>query len=152
MKWTEAQLAAMAKAGKIKGYEEPKGKTERLKNFRTTRTEKRGSKFGNVSQMYNGHRYDSKKEAGYAKELDLRMKARGGSRILGWTRQFTLDLRVNGKHVTNWRIDFRIVHVDGSIEFCEVKGAETEAYRIKRNLFEALLPEMYPGAILTIIK
>jgi hypothetical protein len=110
---------------------------------------KKGLKYNNTKQLYNGNRYDSKKEATFAKQLDLRIKA---GDIKGYQRQFPLELRVNGYLICKWKIDFRIVHNDLSWEFTEVKGFETYDYIIKRKLFEALMDEMYPGSILTIIK
>ncbi len=110
---------------------------------------KKGAKYNNVKQLYNGNKYDSKKEATYAKELDLRVKAKD---IKEYERQFPLELRVKGYLICKWKIDFRITHNDDSYEFVEVKGVETYDYIIKRKLFEALMTEMYPGSILTIIK
>jgi uncharacterized protein DUF1064 len=110
---------------------------------------KKGNKYNNTKQLYNGNRYDSKKESTYAKELDLRKFA---GDIKDYDRQFKLELRVNGYKICSWKIDFRITHNDGSFEFVEVKGFETYDYIIKRKLFEALKDEMFPGSTLTIIK
>lgn len=113
------------------------------------RFERFGSKYNNVKQNYNGSRYDSKKEATYAKELDLRIAAKD---IKGYERQFPLKMYVNGKHITTWKVDFKIENMDGTIEFHEVKGFATDVYNLKRKLFEALQQEMYPGSELIIIK
>ena len=110
---------------------------------------KKGNKYNNTKQNYNGNRYDSKKESSYAEQLDLRIKAKD---IKGYDRQFKLELKVNGYKICSWKIDFRIIHNDDSFEFVEVKGFETYDYIIKRKLFEALMDEMYPGSVLTIIK
>jgi Protein of unknown function (DUF1064) len=110
---------------------------------------RKGNKYNNTPQLYNGNRYDSKKESSFAQQLDLRKKAKD---IKDWERQIKLDLRVLGKHVCYWTIDFKIIHNDGSIEWLETKGFETRDYLIKRRLFEILKDEMYPGSILTIIK
>lgn len=110
---------------------------------------KKGNKYNNTKQNYGGHHYDSKKEASYAQQLDLRKLA---GDIKDYDRQFKLDLRVNGYKICSWKIDFRITHNDDSFEFIEVKGFETYDYIIKRKLFEALKDQMYPGSVLTIIK
>jgi hypothetical protein len=110
---------------------------------------KKGNKYNNTKQLYNGSRYDSKKESSYAQELDLRVKAKD---IKSWEKQFNLELRVNGYKICSWKIDFKIIHNDDSIEFVEVKGFETYDYILKRKLFEALKDEMFPGSVLTIIK
>jgi hypothetical protein len=110
---------------------------------------KKGNKYNNTPQMHNGNRYDSKKESSYAKELDLRIKAKD---IKGWERQVPLELRVNGYLICKWKIDFKIIHNDDSVEWIEIKGFETYDYIIKRKLFEALKDDISPGSILTVIK
>ena len=113
------------------------------------RFEKRGLKYSNVKQNYNGSRYDSKKEATFAQQLDLRIKAKD---IKSYERQYPLELRVNGKLITKWKIDFKVINKDDSITFYEVKGFETYDYILKRKLFEAMQQDMYPGSELIIIK
>lgn len=107
------------------------------------------NKYNNTPQLYNGMRYDSKKEAEYAKQLDLRVKAKD---IKSWERQVKIDLRVNGKHIANYYCDFLITHKDGHKEYVEIKGVILELWRLKWLLFEALLDEISPGAELTVIK
>ena len=94
-----------------------------------------GSKYGAKRTEHNGIQYHSKKEAGYAVELDLRLKA---GDIKGWERQVKIPLDVNGYHIANYMIDFVITHNDGVKEYVEVKGFETEVWRLKWKLFEAL--------------
>lgn len=94
-----------------------------------------GSKYGAKRTEHNGIQYHSKKEAGYAAELDLRLKAKD---IESWARQVKIPLDVNGYHITNYMIDFVITHNDGVKEYVEVKGFETEVWRLKWKLFEAL--------------
>jgi len=97
------------------------------------------NKYKAVKQTYNGYSYDSKFEASFAQDLDLRKKAKD---ITDWERQFKISLDVNGYHLCNYFCDFRIHHNDGSFELVETKGIETEVYRLKRKLLEALwLPE-----------
>lgn len=109
---------------------------------------RRGNKFGAKRQLYEGHTYHSKKEAGYAAELDLRQRA---GDIKGWERQVKIDLRVNGYHITNYFVDFLIIHNDGTNEYVEVKGFETDVWRIKWRLFEALYSGM-PDVLLSVMK
>lgn len=107
-----------------------------------------GSKFGAKKQDYNGVMYHSKKEAGYAKELDIRFKA---GDIKDVKRQVKISLDVNGYHITNYFIDFVIEHNDGRKEYIEVKGFETPEWKMKWKIFEAL----YSGDknnILTVVK
>jgi hypothetical protein len=94
---------------------------------------------------YNGIIYDSKLEAGYAQELDLRLKA---GEILGWDRQVKLPLIVNGYLIQNYYMDFVVYH-EGETEYVELKGYADQAFFHKYRLFEALYTQ--PGNILTLI-
>ncbi len=107
-----------------------------------------GSKYGAERQLYNGCTYHSKKEAGYAAELDLRKKA---GDIKDWSRQVKISLDVNGHHITNYFVDFMIEHNDTSIEYVEVKGFSTDVWRLKWALFEALFSSL-PNVALTVVK
>ncbi len=107
-----------------------------------------GNKYGNKSQTYNRISYASKKEAGFAEELDFRMRAKD---IKCWSRQQKISLDVNGYHICNYYIDFVVEHNDGTFEYVEVKGFETEVWRLKWKLFEALFGND-PMIKLTVIK
>jgi hypothetical protein len=96
------------------------------------------TKYKNTKQTYDGYSYMSKLESAYAQQLDLRVKAKD---IKGWRRQEKIRLDVNGKHICNYYMDFVIEHNDNSEEFVEVKGFETEAWRLKWKLFCALYPD-----------
>ena len=104
------------------------------------------NKYGNVKQTYEGYSYMSKKEAAYAQELDLRVRAKD---IKSWDRQVKLSMDVNGHHICNYYIDFKIFHNDGSEELTEIKGFQTDVWRIKWKLCEALYGDKYK---LTVIK
>ena len=99
--------------------------------------ERRGSKYGAKSCYYNGILYHSKLEAKYAIGLDLCVKAK---EIKSWERQVKISLDVNGYHIANYFCDFKIINNDDSEEFHEIKGFETEIFRLKRKLLEALYP------------
>ena len=99
----------------------------------------RGNKYGAKKTLYNGYTYDSKKEAGYAAELDLRKRAKD---IKDWDRQFQVELRANGILICKHKIDFRILHNDNSYELVEIKGFATHDWIMRRKLLEAIwLPE-----------
>lgn len=93
------------------------------------------NKYNNQSSIYNGISYHSKKEAAYAQELDLRVKAKD---IKSWKRQEKIELKVNGEQIANYYIDFVITHNDKTKEYVEVKGFETGVWRLKWKLFEAI--------------
>ena len=82
----------------------------------------------------------SKKEAKYAQELDLLLKA---GEIKEIVPQFKLSLDVNGKHITNYFVDFMVITKDGTKQLHEVKGFSTDLWRIKWLLTEAIYGNEY---------
>lgn len=96
------------------------------------------NKYNAKKTSYNGRRYHSALEAAYAQELDWRKKAGEIKEIIP---QFKIDIRVSGKHITNYFMDFKVVLNDGKIEMQEVKGMETDLWKIKWRLAIALHPE-----------
>lgn len=111
--------------------------------------ERRYNKYKAERQTFNGRSYHSKKEADYAANLAWKKKAGEIKEIIP---QYKLDLRVNGKHITNYYIDFFVRYTDGRTELIEVKGFETPEWIIKWRLTEALLDQLEPGAKLVLIK
>jgi len=93
------------------------------------------NKYNSKKTMYNGRSYDSALEASYAKELDWRKKAKEIKEIVP---QFKLELYVSDKLICNYYVDFKVVLCDGVIEYHEVKGFETDVWRIKWKLAHAL--------------
>ena len=100
------------------------------------------NKYGAIKQSYGGYSYHSKKEAQYAAELDWRIKAK---EVKSWTRQHRFDLRVNGELICKYYIDFRAELTDGTIEYIEVKGFETDVWRLKWKLTKAIFNELTEG-------
>jgi len=103
-----------------------------------TRTRPLNSRYGNIRNEYNGRVYHSKKEANYAAELDLLKKA---GQIADWKPQVRIPLDVNGFHICNYYIDFEVSHNDETTEYVEVKGFQTDVWRMKWKLLEALYDE-----------
>ena len=97
-----------------------------------------GNKFNATKQTYNGRSYHSKKEAEYAAELDWLKKAKQIKEIIP---QYKISLDVNGIHIANYFMDFKVTTQDGIIEMHEVKGMETDLWRMKWRLAKALYPE-----------
>ena len=100
----------------------------------------KGNKYGNIERVYNGRIYHSKKEAEYAFELDIRKKA---GEIKEWIPQYKINLKVNGYHIANYYVDFKVIMANGSEELHEVKGFSTEVWRLKWKLTEALFGDEY---------
>lgn len=109
----------------------------------------KGNKFNAKKQTYNNFKYDSKKEASYAMELDWLIK---GKKVERYERQVKIDLRVNGIHICNYYCDFKVWLTDGTIQFHEVKGLELPLWKFKWKLLEAIIDEIEPGAELIVIK
>lgn len=110
---------------------------------------KSNNKFNAKSTRYNDQFFHSKGEAGYCMELDWRIKA---GEIQSYTRQHKIDLKVNGVHICNYYVDFRVVNKHGGIEFHEYKGLSLEAFEIKWRLLQATIDDVEPGAELVLIK
>lgn len=91
-------------------------------------------------RTYNGRVYHSKAEARKAAALDVLVRAK---KISGWKAQGTIVLAVNGKTICLMRPDFVVNHNDGRQQWLEVKGHETEVYKLKRKLLAALFPELW---------
>jgi hypothetical protein len=96
-------------------------------------------KFGAVRT--NG--YASKREADYAAQLDMRKRALNGD-IVDWLEQVPVRLPGGVKHV----IDFMLMMRDGSVQFVEVKGMETQAWRNKVKQLRELRPEVFKKLII----
>lgn len=91
----------------------------------------------------------SKLEANYAYELDMRKKAK---QIKDWDKQHKISFDANGKHICNYYVDFIVYHNDDSIELVECKGMETDVWKIKRRLLEALFLPEHPEYSYTVVK
>ena len=91
------------------------------------------SKYNAKKTEYNGVVYDSKKEAKYAEDLDLRIRA---GEVVFYLRQVPFDLP--GK--VKYRVDFQEFHSDGTIHFTDVKGVKTAMYILKKKQVESLFP------------
>jgi hypothetical protein len=110
---------------------------------------KRYNKYKSERQTFGGRSYQSKKEASYAVQLAWQQKAGEIKEIIP---QYKIDIRINGKHITNYFIDFKVEYTDGRIELIEVKGFQTPEWLLKWRLAEALIDEIEPGAKLVLVK
>src|SRR5262245_44804401 len=111
------------------------------------------NKFGAVKTVYGGLRYDSKREAEVARELDmLRLAQDPHERVYKIERQFRIRIEVNGKPVCEYRADFFVVYADGRKELIEVKGFWTPESRLKRKLLEATFLLDHPDISYRVIR
>jgi len=128
------------------------------------------NKYKAKSSVYNGISYHSKLEANYAAELDLRVRAKD---IKRWERQVKIEINfkyikkqwiltdevgldlknklIQFRHFRNYFMDFVVYHNDGSIEYIECKGMETEVWKMKWHLTEMIFKD-HPTINLTIVK
>lgn len=117
-----------------------------------TYIQKSGNKYHAKSTEYGGVVYHSKKEAAFARELDLRMNAKDLSeKVVKWDRQVRFSLKIKGIHLCNYYLDFVYETADGLIHYCEVKGFETSLWQLKWRIFEAMYKDE-PNIILEVIK
>lgn len=92
-----------------------------------------------AERTYNGTVYHSKAEARYAAELDLQKRV---GLIREWSNQVPFQITVNGVNICKVVVDFSVVYSDGRTQYVEIKGKETEAYRLKRKLLAACYPDL----------
>lgn len=101
------------------------------------------SKYGSKKVTIDDITFDSKIEAKYYEQVKW---LEANKQILFYRLQprFLLQeaFKKNDKSFRKieYVADFEIHHLDGSIEVIDVKGMETEAFKIKRKLFEKKYP------------
>ncbi|KLD65443.1 hypothetical protein Y882_02685 [Dyella japonica DSM 16301] len=93
------------------------------------------SKYGNKPTVVDGVRFDSKKEARYFEDLKRR-KAAG--EVWYWLRQVPLHLPGGTRYVVDFLVFFKDPERDP--EYVDVKGKQTEVFRVKRREVEAAYP------------
>ena len=93
-------------------------------------------KYRNIPTIYNGRRYDSKKEAGYAKWLDVyKLAVNPKDRVVVWFPQVPFKFRCGTKMI----VDFLVCYADGRWELHDTKGGQatkTQVYRIKKKMLK----------------
>ena len=92
------------------------------------------TKYHNRKTKYAGQVYDSAAEARRAQELDL-LKAAG--QVKEWRRPERVIVWMSGQDRITYRPDFLVYGADGHAWFEDVKGVQTEAFRIKAKLFRS---------------
>ncbi len=98
----------------------------------------RRKKFGNKRTEFNGKKYDSKFEAGVAKDLEVRKIA---GEILDYETQYLVEMwayDANGRKAMKkkHKVDFRVHNLDGTYTLLEAKGLETQDYKDRRRWLE----------------
>jgi hypothetical protein len=98
---------------------------------------KKKSKYNANRVTVDGITFDSQKEAEYYSSLKLLHRA---GVIAGFCRQAEFVLN-NGDEPIRYKCDFVVFNNDGSAEIVDVKGMETDIFKLKHKLFK----QMYPG-------
>lgn len=140
MRWTEEQL-----------QEYLARKNKKQTNATLDKAPVRKNKYNNQKTIVDGIEFDSKKEADYYIYLKLLKKA-GEIRDIGLQQRFVLQpgFEKNGVKYQpiTYIADFVITNNDGTTEVVDVKGVETQVFKIKQKLFEY----MYPDLSLKVVK
>jgi hypothetical protein len=92
-------------------------------------------KYRNRKVVIHGFRFASKREANRYLQLYVLQSA---GEISGLRLQPEFELRVNGRLVCKYIADFEYTDAAGNLVLEDAKGVRTEAYRVKKKLFEAL--------------
>lgn len=101
-------------------------------------------KYGAKSDVYNGTKYRSRLEATKATELDW-LKKSGEVKSWQYEPKPLWQIYVNGCHIVQYTIDFRVENADGTIDYIETKGVETRDFRIVWKLVKANFDELTEG-------
>jgi hypothetical protein len=81
--------------------------------------------------------------------LDMRLKAKD---IDSWERQYPVRIMYNGEEICSLWVDFRVKQKDGSYELVEVKGFETDVYKLKKRLLEIMWLPDHPDHAYLVVK
>jgi hypothetical protein len=90
-------------------------------------------KYGAQSIEHDGIKFSSKLEGRYYQQLKMRQSS---GDVLFFLRQVPIHLAGGTKYVC----DFEVFLSDGTVEFVDVKGFETELFKLKRKQVEASYP------------
>jgi hypothetical protein len=91
----------------------------------------------------DGYKFDSKVEAKYYEQLKWSQEHKQ-IKFFRLQPRYLLQEAFKKNGITFRKIeyvaDFEVTNLDGSISVIDVKGVETEAFKIKRKLFEKIYP------------
>lgn len=90
-------------------------------------------KYHNHPVTVDGIRFDSKKEAAYYQQLKLRQAA---GEVSYWLHQVPIRLPGGTRYV----VDFQVHLADGRVLYVDVKGRETQVFRVKKREIEHHYP------------
>ena len=99
------------------------------------------SKYHSKRVRVDGILFDSQKEADYYSDLKIQQMA---GVIRGFCRQpeFLLTAGFGKQKPVTYRADFVVFQLDGTAEIVDVKGVETDVFKIKAKLFREKFPSL----------
>lgn len=108
------------------------------------------TKYHAIRSEVDGYSFASKKEAEYYQELKLRQHDHSPDGVRSFTLQprfllqdkFTHQLTNFPHRAIYYVADFRVEYNDGRVEIIDVKGVETDVFKIKAKLFDFRYPEL----------
>ena len=129
MRWTEEQ------------YTEYLRKNDKLPGKGLILTPVKKSKYNNKRVKIDGILFDSQQEADYYSKLKLLLKA---ETIKGFCRQpeFILQEGIGEVKPITYRADFIVFRNDGTSEIIDIKGYETDGFKLKQKLFIGKFPRL----------
>ena len=83
--------------------------------------------------------YHSRREAGDAIWLDSLFQRGLIKEVIP---QYKISIDINGVHITNHFVDFKVTLNDSRVKMVETKGFYTDIWRFKLRLIRAIYPEM----------
>ncbi|MFP3393282.1 DUF1064 domain-containing protein [Brevibacillus sp. SIMBA_040] len=123
----------------------------RIKAAKQDSDQPKMSKYKNKITFVDDIKFDSKAESEYYLVLKEKF-ARGEIQDMRLQPVYVLQDKCtrNGKNLQaiTYKADFEVLHLDGSLEVIDIKGEETEAFKIKAKMFMY----KYPNMKLTLLK
>lgn len=106
---------------------------------------KKRNKYNNIKTVVDGVEFDSIKEAEYYQKLKI-LKRIGEIKDFGLQPRYELQPTFKKNEVTHRSItyiaDFIITNNDGTTDIIDIKGVETQVFKIKQKLFEYKYPDL----------
>jgi hypothetical protein len=101
------------------------------------------NKYRNQKVEVDGITFHSRKEANFYSDLLIKKNAK---LITDFEKQVQYDIRVNDIHIAKYFLDFKVINLDGSINYYDVKGKDkvsgkwitTDVFALKKKLVEAI--------------
>lgn len=90
-------------------------------------------KFSAIQTERDGIKFSSRAEARY---YDFLKAEKAVGKVVMFLRQVPFYLPGGVKYV----VDFQVFRADGTVAHVDVKGVETESFKAKRRMVEALFP------------